>query len=136
LAGAGLLTRVQPAPAQGSGATLNTPLPREGLNAWIETVHRAGIQANCHANRDVAIRMYLSGFERAQTLSSRPDARLKITHCTLMDDELIGRRKAANAAPAFFTTYAYYNGFRRVMPYLCLRFGVVVSQRDSDKSQQ
>src|SRR6202043_3043692 len=30
------------------------------LNAWIERVHRAGIQVNCHANGDVAIDMVLT----------------------------------------------------------------------------
>src|SRR5271169_5109352 len=29
------------------------------LNAWVEKVHRAGIQVNCHANGDVAIDMVL-----------------------------------------------------------------------------
>src|SRR5215472_16544449 len=41
---------------------------QEDLNAWIERVHRAGIQVNCHANGDVAIDMVLTAFERAQRL--------------------------------------------------------------------
>ena len=79
------------------------------LNAWIERVHRAGIDVNCHANGDVAIASVLTAVERAQKLYPRPDARPKITHCTLVNDDLVRRIKAANVVPAVFTTYAYYN---------------------------
>jgi predicted amidohydrolase YtcJ len=87
----------------------NVTTTQDDLNAWVEKVHRAGIQVNCHANGDVAIDMYLTAFERAQKLFSRPDARPKITHCTLINDDLVRRMKALNAVPALFTTYAYYN---------------------------
>ncbi|HLW77510.1 MAG TPA: amidohydrolase, partial [Bryobacteraceae bacterium] len=82
---------------------------QDDLNAWIERVHRAGIQVNCHANGDVAIDMTLTAFERAQKLAPRADARPKITHCTLINDDLIRRMKALNVVPAAFTSYAYYN---------------------------
>ena len=82
---------------------------QDTLNDWVERVHRAGIQVNCHANGDVAIDMYLSAMERAQKLAPRADARPKITHCTLLNRSLIARMKALGAVPALFTTYAYYN---------------------------
>jgi predicted amidohydrolase YtcJ len=82
---------------------------QDELNAWIERVHRAGIQVNCHANGDVAIDMVLTAVERAQRLSPRPDARPKVTHCTLINDDLVRRIKAAGVVPAAFTSYAYYN---------------------------
>ena len=82
---------------------------QDDLNAWVERVHRAGIQINCHANGDVAIDMMLTAVERAQKLFPRADARPKITHCTLINDDLIRRMKALNAVPAPFTSYAYYN---------------------------
>ena len=87
----------------------NVTEAQDELNAWVERVHRAGIQVNCHANGDVAIDMYLSAFERAQKLFPRADARPKITHCTLINDDLVRRIKALDAVPAMFTTYAYYN---------------------------
>ena len=87
----------------------NVTTTQEDLNAWIERVHRAGIQVNCHANGDVAIDMFLSAVERAQRLFPRADARPKITHCTLINDDLVRRIKAAGAVPALFTSYAYYN---------------------------
>jgi predicted amidohydrolase YtcJ len=79
------------------------------LNAWVERVHRAGIQVNCHANGDVAIDRMLTAVERAQKLFPREDARPKITHCTLINDDLVRRIKALGAVPAVFTSYAYYN---------------------------
>ncbi len=82
---------------------------QDDLNKWVERVHRAGIQVNCHANGDVAIDMMLTAVERAQKLFPRQDARPKITHCTLINDDLIRRMKALNAIPAPFTSYAYYN---------------------------
>ncbi len=87
----------------------NVTETQDDLNAWIERVHRAGIQTNCHANGDVAIDMVLTAVERAQKLFPRPDSRPKITHCTLVNDDLIRRIKATGTIPAVFTTYAYYN---------------------------
>jgi predicted amidohydrolase YtcJ len=82
---------------------------QDTLNAWIERVHRAGIQVNCHANGDVAIDMVLTAVERAQKLYPRADARPKITHCTLINDDILRRMKAGGVVPAAFTSYAYYN---------------------------
>ena len=87
----------------------NVTETQDDLNAWVERVHRAGIQVNCHANGDVAIDMYLTALERVQKLFPRADPRPKITHCTLITDDLVRRIKAAGAVPAMFTTYAYYN---------------------------
>jgi predicted amidohydrolase YtcJ len=99
----------QPYPGNRSGYKGNVTETPEELNAWLERVHRAGIQVNCHANGDVAIDMYLSAFERVQQRFPRANARPKITHCTLINDGLVTRIKALDAIPALFTTYAYYN---------------------------
>jgi predicted amidohydrolase YtcJ len=99
----------QPYPGDKSGYKGNITETQDDLNAWIEKVHRAGIQVNCHANGDVAIDMFLTAVERAQKLFPRQDARPKITHCTLINDSLVRRIKALDAIPAMFTTYAYYN---------------------------
>ena len=87
----------------------NVTETQDTLNAWVERVHRAGIQVNCHANGDVAIDMYLTAMERALKLLPRADARPKITHCTMLNPSLVARMKAMGAVPALFTTYAYYN---------------------------
>jgi predicted amidohydrolase YtcJ len=87
----------------------NVTETQDTLNEWVERVHRAGIQVNCHANGDVAIDMYLTALERAMKLVPRANARPKITHCTLLTPDLVRRIKALGAVPALFTTYAYYN---------------------------
>ena len=117
---------------------------QEELDAWVERVHRAGIQVNCHANGDVAIGMYLSAIERALRLAPRPDARPKITHCTLVNDDLVRRIRAVGAVPAMFTTYAYYNPdkfvyygealMRRCMAYRTLLDAGVPAAAGSDFS--
>ena len=98
-----------PYPGSTSGYKGNVTETQDDLNAWCERVHRAGIQLNCHANGDVAIDHVLTAYERALRLVPQPDARPKITHCTLINDDLVRRIKAINAVPALFTSYAYYN---------------------------
>ena len=87
----------------------NVTTTQDDLDAWVERVHRAGIQVNCHANGDVAIDMYLTALERANKAAPRADSRPKITHCTLVNETLVRRMKALGAVPAMFTTYTYYN---------------------------
>jgi predicted amidohydrolase YtcJ len=87
----------------------NITTTQDDLNAWVERVHRAGIRPNCHANGDVAIAMLMTAYERALRLLPRPDTRFKITHCTLVNPDLVRRIAAIGAVPALFNTYAYYN---------------------------
>jgi len=82
---------------------------QEQLDAWVLKVHRAGIQVNVHANGDVAIAAALTAFERARQALPVRNMRPKITHCTLINDDIIRRMKALDCVPAVFTTYAYYN---------------------------
>jgi predicted amidohydrolase YtcJ len=98
-----------PYPNSTSGYRGNVVETQDDLNTWCERVHRAGIQLNCHANGDVAIDHVLTAYERALRLVPQRDARPKITHCTLITDELVRRIKAIGAVPALFTSYAYYN---------------------------
>jgi predicted amidohydrolase YtcJ len=98
-----------PYPDSKSGYTGNLTESQDVLNAWCERVHRAGIQMNCHANGDTAIDHVLTAYERALQLAPQADARPKITHCTLVNDDLVRRIKAIGAVPALFTSYAYYN---------------------------
>ena len=98
-----------PYPDSASGYRGNLTEAQDVLNTWCERVHRAGIQMNCHANGDVAIDHVLSAYERALQLVPQADARPKITHCTLVNEELVRRIRAIGAVPALFTSYAYYN---------------------------
>ena len=87
----------------------NITTTQDDLNAWVERVHRAGIRPNCHANGDVALDMMLTAYERALKLVPRPDSRFKITHCTLVNADIVRRIAAIGCTPALFNTYAYYN---------------------------
>jgi predicted amidohydrolase YtcJ len=87
----------------------NITQKQDDLNAWADRVNRAGIQMNCHANGDIAIDHVLTAYEKALKAFPRPDARPKITHCSLINASLLARIKALDAVPALFTTYAYYN---------------------------
>jgi predicted amidohydrolase YtcJ len=98
-----------PYPGSATGYKGNVLETQEALNAWCERVHRAGIQLNCHANGDVAIEHVLTAYERALRALPQRDARPKITHCTLITEDLVRRIKAIGAVPALFTSYAYYN---------------------------
>jgi predicted amidohydrolase YtcJ len=121
----------------------NVTTTQDDLNAWVERVHKAGIQVNCHANGDVTIDMVLTAFERAQRLFPLPP-RPKITHCTLINDDLLRRIKAAGAVPAPFTSYAYYNsdkfGFygqelmQRMMAYRSFAVAGITAVAGSDFS--
>jgi hypothetical protein len=107
-------------------------------------MHRAGIQANCHANGDVAIAMVLTAYERAQRLFPRLDSRPKITHCTLINDDLLRRIKAIGVVPTPFTSYGYYNTdkfhfygadlMQRVMAYRSFADGEIIAAAGSDFS--
>ena len=122
----------------------NVTETQDDLNAWIERVHRAGIQVNCHANGDVAIDMVLKAVERAQKVFPRSDARPKITHCTLINDDLVRRMKALGVVPAAFTSYAYYNSdkfhfygedlMKRCMAYRTFLDAGIVAAAGSDFS--
>ena len=54
-------------------------LSQEEQNAWVERVHRAGIQVNCHANGDVAIDMYLT--------AAAQNGIIALDFCKYNDDE-------------------------------------------------
>jgi hypothetical protein len=98
-----------PYPGSPNGYKGNVTESQEDLNRWCERVHRAGIQMNCHANGDVAIDHVLTAYERVLKLRPATDARPKITHCTLITDDLVRRIKSLGVVPALFTSYAYYN---------------------------
>ncbi len=137
-------TMAMSTPYAGTNYTGNVTQTQEELDAWVERVHRAGIQVNCHANGDVAIDIYLTAMERALKAVPNANARPKITHCTLVNDDLVRRIKALDAIPSMFTTYAYYNSdkfpyygeelMRRSMAYRTLLDAGVKAAAGSDFS--
>ncbi len=98
-----------PYPGTTSGYRGNVTETQDALDAWIVRMNKAGIQVNCHANGDVAIAAVLTALERAQREAHVTDPRPQITHCTLINDELVRRIRQLGAVPVPFSTYPYYN---------------------------
>jgi predicted amidohydrolase YtcJ len=68
--------------------------PRE-LRALLEAAHGAGLQTATHAIGDAAIRLVVETLEALQDAVPRKDARHRIEHYELPDDEVLRRTKAA-----------------------------------------
>lgn len=98
-----------PYPGSTSGYRGNVTETQDVLDAWILGMNKARIQVNCHANGDVAIAAVLTALERAQQQAPLTDPRPQITHCTLINDELVRRIGQLGAVPVPFSTYPYYN---------------------------
>jgi predicted amidohydrolase YtcJ len=69
-----------------------------------------GFRVGIHANGDLTIGMVLNAYERVLRNHQGPNPRHRIEHCSLINDELIARIKAAGVIPTPFYTYAHYHG--------------------------
>ena len=69
-----------------------------------------GFRVGIHANGDLTIDMVLNAYERVLKDHEGPNPRHRIEHCSLINDDLLRRIKAAGVVPAPFYTYAYYHG--------------------------
>jgi predicted amidohydrolase YtcJ len=69
-----------------------------------------GFRVGIHANGDVAIDRVLNAYERVLANREGPNPRHRIEHCSLINDSLLARIKAAGVVPTPFYTYAYYHG--------------------------
>jgi len=87
----------------------NLKQTQEEVSSWTEKVHRAGIRVNIHANGDVTIEQALTAFEHANKVHPVAGTRFKITHCSLVNDDIIKRMKVLNVVPSLFNTYLYFN---------------------------
>src|SRR5207245_11627364 len=65
------------------------------LRELLETAHRAGFQTATHAIGDAAIRLVVETLEAVQDAEPRKDARHRIEHYELPDDEVLRRTKSA-----------------------------------------
>ncbi len=83
--------------------------PRE-LADRVALIHRAGLRPCVHANGDAAIRVTLDAFERALAARPDPDARLRVEHCTVVDDRIVARLKRLGCVVTPFCTYVYHHG--------------------------
>ncbi|HLF30951.1 MAG TPA: amidohydrolase, partial [Xanthomonadales bacterium] len=85
-------------------------MTQEQIDAAVNDAAAHGFRIGIHANGDVAIDMVLNAYERVLQHHSGPNPRHRIEHCSLINDKILFRIKAAGIIPAPFYTYAYYHG--------------------------
>ncbi len=85
-------------------------MTQEEINDAVDDAVSHGFRVGIHANGDLTIAMVLNAYESVLQGHSGPNPRHRIEHCSLINDELLARIKAAGVVPAPFYTYAYYHG--------------------------
>ena len=75
------------------GVLVHSPSDLQDL---LERAHRAGFQTATHAIGDAAIRLVVESLEAIQDAEPRDDARHRIEHYELPDDDVLRRTKAAH----------------------------------------
>jgi len=85
-------------------------MPEAELYERARKAHLAGWQIGIHANGDIGIDTALKVYERLMREHPKPNARFRLEHCTLINDNLLRRIKALDAIPTPFWTYVYYHG--------------------------
>jgi predicted amidohydrolase YtcJ len=90
-------------PATGKKDYFGIPPARsqQALDSLVLKIHRAGLQIACHSNGDREIDMVITAIERAQRSSYRPDARHRIEHCSITNQEILDRIKKDSIIPVF-----------------------------------
>ncbi|OGV39547.1 MAG: hypothetical protein A2X48_12995 [Lentisphaerae bacterium GWF2_49_21] len=85
-------------------------MSQEELTQWVISIHRAGLRPCVHANGDAAIEMTLEAFEEALQEYPAKNPRLRIEHCTVINDRILKRLKKLGCVVTPFSTYVYYHG--------------------------
>jgi hypothetical protein len=83
---------------------------QEEIYAAVDDAIASGYRIGIHANGDVTIDMVLNAYERVLKDWKGPNPRLRIEHCSLVNDNLLRRIKATGSIPTPFYTYAHYHG--------------------------
>ena len=85
-------------------------MSQEEIDAAVDDAVAHGFRVGIHANGDVTINMVLKAYERVLRNRQGPNPRHRIEHCSLINDDLLRRIKAAGVVPTPFYTYAHYHG--------------------------
>lgn len=83
---------------------------REETAEYLRKINDAGCQATAHAVGDLAIEYMVEGYEKAFETNPRPDARHRIEHCTIVDQDLIDRMAKLNICPSCNPGFIAWNG--------------------------
>ena len=71
------------------------------LDSLFTRIHKAGLQIACHSNGDREIDMVISAIEKAQKAYPRPDARHRIEHCSITNQDILDKIKRDSIIPVF-----------------------------------
>ena len=85
-------------------------MTQEQIDDAVDDAVAHGFRVGIHANGDWTIDMVLKAYERVLKNHQGPNPRHRIEHCSLINESLLARIKAAGVVPAPFYTYAHYHG--------------------------
>jgi hypothetical protein len=85
-------------------------MSQEEIDAAVDDAVANGFRIGIHANGDVTIDMVLTAYERVLEGWPGENPRFRIEHCSLVNEDLLARIKAAGVVPTPFYTYAHYHG--------------------------
>jgi len=85
-------------------------MTQEEIDAAVDDAVAHDFRIGIHANGDVTIDMVLKAYERVLRNRKGQNPRFRIEHCSLVNESLLKRIKAAGVVPTPFYTYAYYHG--------------------------
>ena len=85
-------------------------MTQEQIDDAVDDAVAHAFRVGIHANGDWTIDMVLKAYERVLRNHEGPNPRHRIEHCSLINDSLLARIKAAGVIPAPFYTYAHYHG--------------------------
>ena len=71
------------------------------LDSLFLKIHSAGLQIACHSNGDREIDMVIKAIENAQQQSPRADARHRIEHCSITNQDILNKIKVDGIIPVF-----------------------------------
>lgn len=83
---------------------------QEEIDDVVEKVHNAGMSMTAHAVGDLAVEMIVNSIEKSQKVNPRVDARHRIEHCGLVDEELLVRIKDLGIIPIANPGFIERNG--------------------------
>ena len=85
-------------------------MTQEQIDDAVDDAIAHGFRVGIHANGDWTIDMVMKAYERVLRDHTGPNPRHRIEHCSLINDDLLARIKAAGVVPTPFYTYAHYHG--------------------------
>jgi predicted amidohydrolase YtcJ len=92
-------------------------MDQDELNEIYIQGNRAGFQNTAHAVGDNAVDMVLIAHEKALLDCPREDARHRIEHCAIIDDDMIERIKRLGVTPSLQPIFMYEQGERYLRFY-------------------